>query len=539
MKIGVFILFLFCILTSLIYGISVPLYVDEIQFRMVYSRILLDKNLYSNLTSCYNPFQDNFTVPFLLYPIFFLRSIFHINFENPFSIRIAGILCALTFYLFLYLITVELQNYHKKNNCDLQHIFQIVAFGLLASGLFPLVMVLNRPEQDIITASTIALYIGLRLRREKVYQLEIMISMLCLILLAMIICSVSPKGLFFLLVPLTSLWGIREKKRKFVIFKLLVSINIFFIGFKSFYFFSKIFNCPNNYKINQYILKKNIFLAITSLDFTAIKELLIERFVNLEQSFDRSIIFTNFNSSEAKIFLFFSFFPFILGLGLFLNIPNILKNIKSLRSIEVLPISVFLSTFLLFISTGIIAFYEILYLLFCITIILFFINNENKFHKLNYSLLFLFLTCAFISTSLFYYSGFYSADSSKLVNSNSLINNEDMEYYFISEYKIQDAKKSLPILLNKCGINNPKTVFRPIVDELTYFTFKQSVAPVDFAYNGYRFSSYIPDDFDLNKFSTERDLNYLIIQKLFMNPSMIEQSICEGNYCCMKLDRKI
>jgi hypothetical protein len=143
----------FCFLASLVVGLAVPVYTDEVAWRFLERAGFdgVDKGL-SDLCGGANP---TVAPPFFMAPARYFSAFFNAAFAEPFFIRLAGVGYEIFWALLLLRLIGRIASDGRERN-----VLALIAFGLLGLGVLPLLLVWSRPEQPIILAATAAIAVA-------------------------------------------------------------------------------------------------------------------------------------------------------------------------------------------------------------------------------------------------------------------------------------------------------------------------------------------------------------------------------------------
>jgi hypothetical protein len=149
--IGVFAVAVLC-------GIFLPVYTDEIGWRLQ-ERAGFDRvdKMFTELCGPNSVARP----PFWMMPVRWYSALFNGLFPSPLYVRLSGILYALVWSAMLLAVVRRVAD-HRRDEITLS----TMAFGFLALGTMPLLLVWSRPEQPIMLAFTGAILIALAGRAE-------------------------------------------------------------------------------------------------------------------------------------------------------------------------------------------------------------------------------------------------------------------------------------------------------------------------------------------------------------------------------------
>jgi hypothetical protein len=144
----------FAFLASLLAGMFLPVYSDEIGWRFQ-ERAGFDgvDKMFSDLCGLNTLARP----PWFMMPARHYSSLFNTLFADPFYVRLSGVGYAMIWVLLLIILIGRItNNRHDRSSLT------IIGLGLMSLGLLPLILVWSRPEQPILLAATAALVIASR-----------------------------------------------------------------------------------------------------------------------------------------------------------------------------------------------------------------------------------------------------------------------------------------------------------------------------------------------------------------------------------------
>lgn len=227
----------FCL--SLVIGLFVPLYTDEVGWRFQERAWLdgVDKMFADNCG------PNSLAVPpFFMLPVRFYSATFNTLFADPLFVRLSGIGYAL---LLAYLLVVLIRRLAPDS--ERRTLFTLTGFGLLGIGLLPWLMVLSRPEQPVLLAAITALCIIFPPLPSpgNVSARSAWLRCLCLLALGIVALSYHMKGVLlaplFLLCIALATPGRSHLAPRFIVAALLVAAT-----FTAAEYWMERVRCPND-----------------------------------------------------------------------------------------------------------------------------------------------------------------------------------------------------------------------------------------------------------------------------------------------------
>ncbi len=179
-------------LLSLIAGLLVPIYTDEVGWRMQ-ERAAID----GGFDRMYNDICGPNTIaspPIMMLPVRYFAGWLNTTFPDPLYVRLVGVLCAVIWAFLFRRLIGRIANDSKQRS-----LLTAAAFGLLGLGLLPWLMIMSRPEQPILLASAAAMLISASAADKARAQTGfVWISPFLIVGMAVIAMSYHMKGILFL-----------------------------------------------------------------------------------------------------------------------------------------------------------------------------------------------------------------------------------------------------------------------------------------------------------------------------------------------------
>jgi hypothetical protein len=140
------------LVVSLIVGMLIPVYTDEIGWRFQ-ERAAIDGGLDIMFNDACGP-NTIAHAPWFMMPVRWFSALANQMLANPLFVRGAGVLCALVWVALLYMLIGRL-----AHDAGQRRRLRALALSLLGIGILPFLLVLSRPEQPIILTMTAILLI--------------------------------------------------------------------------------------------------------------------------------------------------------------------------------------------------------------------------------------------------------------------------------------------------------------------------------------------------------------------------------------------
>lgn len=161
-----------------------PVYTDEIQWKYVNSRQLIDGGMQYLFPTCPKGFY--LPAPLIWLPYRFMESIFYGNLHLISHLRVLGIFQYIVNLILLFMIA------RRRAGLNLSNTF--ISLSILFVGLMPFESVLNRPEQEMQVMFLLLLLIITSKKKFPKYLQYVKITLVILGLFS--ISAIHPKGLF-------------------------------------------------------------------------------------------------------------------------------------------------------------------------------------------------------------------------------------------------------------------------------------------------------------------------------------------------------
>ncbi|MEO6718159.1 MAG: hypothetical protein ABIM50_13045 [Novosphingobium sp.] len=138
-------------LLSLLFGVLLPIYTDEVAWRMQL-RAGLDGGIDRMISDICGP-NTNAAPPLFMMPFRFVSAWLNLNFPNPLYVRTVGVGCAIVWAFLMRALIGRIAADNRQRN-----LLRALAFGLLGMGVLPLMLVMSRPDQIVLLAMTGAVF---------------------------------------------------------------------------------------------------------------------------------------------------------------------------------------------------------------------------------------------------------------------------------------------------------------------------------------------------------------------------------------------
>lgn len=193
-------------LLSLMLGLLVPIYTDEVGWRMQL-RAGIDGGLDRMLSDICGP-NTTIAPPLFILALRHVTGWFNLALADPLFVRLTGVACAIAWAFMLRALIRRIAADRMQGS-----MLNALAFGLAGLGTLPFLMVLSRPEQPMLLTTTLALLIAAGAwRGAQGSRRNAWLSAAGIVLLGMLAASWHMKGILFLPLFLVCLfWSSRGK----------------------------------------------------------------------------------------------------------------------------------------------------------------------------------------------------------------------------------------------------------------------------------------------------------------------------------------
>jgi len=179
------------LVVTLLAGLLVPIYSDEITWRMMIARGALDGGVDRALSDQCGR-ETALVAPFFMQPVRHLSVWIAVNFPDPRAVRISGVALTLVWVAIFWRLTRFL-------DADLRAAGRTIGLSLLGLGVLPFLLVWGRPERPLLIVYTLLLFVALKARtgRDPTPRLQAVWWALVTIALGLIALSYHPKSIAF------------------------------------------------------------------------------------------------------------------------------------------------------------------------------------------------------------------------------------------------------------------------------------------------------------------------------------------------------
>jgi len=179
------------LVVSLLVGLLVPIYSDEVTWRMLIARGALDGGVDRGLSDQCGR-ETARVAPLFMQPVRYLSAWIAIHFPDPRAVRISGVALTLIWVAIFWRLTRFLDG-------ELRAAGRTIGLSLLGLGVLPFLLVWSRPERPLLIIYTLLLMIALKARtgRDPTPRLEAAGWALAVTMLGLVALSYHPKAMAF------------------------------------------------------------------------------------------------------------------------------------------------------------------------------------------------------------------------------------------------------------------------------------------------------------------------------------------------------
>ena len=243
------------LVVTLLVGLLVPIYTDEVAWRMMLARSPLDGGFDRGLGDQCGP-NSTVVAPFFMQPIRHFSAWMATHVADPRAVRISGVGLALAWVALFWRLTRRLPH-------DLRATGRTIGLSLIGLGVLPFLLVWSRPEQPLLIAYTLALMVALAAQGERPRHSSrrAWAAALIVMLTGVVALSYHPKGVVFLPIPLIaaacSSRGREGRGARIAAVTLLIGAGV--IAFR---YWSLRFGCAADPQLAAALAKENIASTI-------------------------------------------------------------------------------------------------------------------------------------------------------------------------------------------------------------------------------------------------------------------------------------
>lgn len=187
------------LLLCLVTGLLVPIYTDEINWRL-HMRAAIDGGIDIAASDLCGP-NTYARAPWLMMPVRWFSATLNQAFAAPLYVRLSGVGCALLFAALAW-VTTSLMTPDRNRRAKVQ----ALVFALLGLGFLPFLLVLSRAEQPIILCVGLMILTTFIVQGRPQRQPLAICAASVIVILAAVAVSYHLKGVLYLPVALGCLW---------------------------------------------------------------------------------------------------------------------------------------------------------------------------------------------------------------------------------------------------------------------------------------------------------------------------------------------
>jgi hypothetical protein len=240
---------------SLLLAVLVPVYTDEVGWRL---------QMRAAIDGVDTMFNDVCGPNTLAHPVWFMMPVrwfsatANLAFADPLFIRVAGTACALLWVALLLFLTVL-----TEDDANRRARTQTILLSLLGMGLLPFLMVLSRPEQPVLIATTAIIIVALQPLRQHNAALWTWAKVALILLLATIALSYHLKGVLYSVIAFTCL-VVCARGRKTVLPRIVGCLAMVALTSSAAMYWISRFQCPGDAELAAKFRHENIAAVIAS-----------------------------------------------------------------------------------------------------------------------------------------------------------------------------------------------------------------------------------------------------------------------------------
>jgi hypothetical protein len=244
-------------LLSLLAGMLVPIYTDEIGWRMQ-ERAAIDGGVDRMYNDICGP-NSIAVPPIMMMPARYFSGWLNSAFPDPLYVRTVGVLCAAIWaFLFRGLIGRIAKDNQQRN------LLTAVAFGLLGLGLLPWFMVMSRPEHPILLTSAVAMLIAATASgRTGIWTRYAWVWPLLIVGLAVVAMSYHMKGILFLPLFLLCIFFCGDGKKSLFL-RIAAMVLLTGLALVATRYWVDRFSCPGDPELALRLAQQNIMSVVAA-----------------------------------------------------------------------------------------------------------------------------------------------------------------------------------------------------------------------------------------------------------------------------------
>lgn len=245
---------LLMIMAMLVLGSLVPIYTDEIGWRLQERAWIdgVDRPIYPGCG------RGSLAVPpWFMMPVRGFSAIVNLGWSDPLAVRLAGIACAAAWFVLLWRLISAASDTRSRS------LIFLMAVSLLSLGVLPLMLAMSRPEQPLLLTLTAALWLVIAARRTPLSTRGAAWRCGVLVVLGTVALSYHLKGVIYAPIFLLALLLVERGRRHLAI--RIGAIALFAVAtLVAAQYWTARFRCPDDPVLAGKLARENITFLIAS-----------------------------------------------------------------------------------------------------------------------------------------------------------------------------------------------------------------------------------------------------------------------------------
>jgi hypothetical protein len=252
-----------CLTASLLFGLLLPIYTDEVVWRFQLSRAVFDGGVDRFIGQACGP-NTLARAPLFMQPLRFASAWLNAIFADPVFVRLFGVAMALVWVALLWRLIDRVARSPRNRNEML-----VLGLGLLGLGVLPLQLVWSRPEQPLLITLTLALLLALRGgdAREDSSLRQSWLAAAAVVILGAIALSYHLKAVAFLPVFLVCA-AYASHGRPGRLSRIVAIATLVVLGAVAAQYWVHRFQCPGDSLLNAKLERENVAELLFAGDFS-------------------------------------------------------------------------------------------------------------------------------------------------------------------------------------------------------------------------------------------------------------------------------
>lgn len=243
------------VVVGMLFGLLLPIYTDELAWRF-HERAWLDQGFDVWMNDvCTNMV---YRAPLFMMPARWFSANMNLLLADPLLVRLTGVALALSLVAGFWRLVGIIEP-----DAERRGLLRAIVCGLLATGVFPVMLVISRPEQPFFLAAMGMALLTLPVVHKAISARRAWLLCTGLVLLTLLALSYHLKGLLYSVFALACLL-VLAKGTQHIVPRMLAAVTIVVLDVFSFRYWLGRFDCPTNTVMQRAMEEQNVVALLQS-----------------------------------------------------------------------------------------------------------------------------------------------------------------------------------------------------------------------------------------------------------------------------------